>query len=40
MENKMFFLLPMMAYSKIDGEKMLIVGWFNKSIVIRFIMSK
>jgi hypothetical protein len=40
MENKMFFLLPMVAYSKIDGEKMLIVGWFNKSIVIRFIMLK
>jgi hypothetical protein len=39
MENKMFFLLPMMAYSKINGEKMLIVGWFHKSIVIRFIMS-
>lgn len=37
MEDKMFFLLPVVAYSKINGEGMLIVGWFNKSLVIRIV---
>jgi len=35
MEDKMFFLLPVIAYSKIQGEGMLVIGWFNRSLIIR-----
>jgi len=35
MEDKMFFLLPVIAYSKIQGERMLVIGWFNRSLIIR-----
>ena len=37
MEDKLFFILPVVAYSKIKGEGVLIVGWFNKSLIIRII---
>jgi hypothetical protein len=35
MEDKMFFLLPVIAYSKIQGEGMLVIGWLNRSLIIR-----
>jgi len=37
MEDKMFFLLPVIAYSKIKGEGILVIGWFNKSLIIRVV---
>jgi|DEB19_MinimDraft_3_1074340.scaffolds.fasta_scaffold05867_7 hypothetical protein len=39
MENKMFFLLPVVAYSKIQGEGMLIIGWFNKSLIVKLVSN-
>jgi len=33
----MFFLLPVIAYSKIKGEGILVIGWFNKSLIIRVV---
>ena len=37
MEDKMFFLLPVIAYSRVIGEGMLVIGWFNKSLIIRIV---
>lgn len=39
MENKMFFILPVVAYTKIETKKMLVIGWFNKTLIIRFLMK-
>jgi hypothetical protein len=33
----MFFLMPVIAYSKIKGEGMLVIGWFNRSLIIRIV---
>jgi len=37
MEDKMFFLLPVLAYTKIKGERLLVLGWFHKSIIIKIV---
>lgn len=37
MEDKMFFLLPVIAYSRVKGERMLVIGWFNRSLIIRIV---